>query len=107
MNQKTIDLIEEIGNLELDEEEAEKIEETLSEKMLLELKESLETFDEHTLEGVVQISVSKLIQIIVTLATKEEEKEEEEEEEEGGEEGKKKVQKSPSWSFSLGQKIED
>lgn len=97
MNQKMIDLIEEVGNLEIDEQEVEKIEEALSEKMLLEFKESLETFDEHTLEGVEEIAVSKLTQIIVTLATQEKE-EEEEEEEEGG---KKKVEKSPSWGFTL------
>ncbi len=102
MNQKLIDLIEEVGNLELDEEEGGKIEEALGEKLLLEFGESLESFEENTLEGVVEIGVAKLIQIIVKLATAAEEKEEEEEEG-----GKKKVEKSPSWSFSLGQKIED
>ena len=71
-------------------------------KILLEFKESLETFEENTLEGVEQIAVSKLTQIIVTLATQEEEKEEEEEEER-----KKKVKKSPSWSFNLGIPRED
>ena len=104
MNQKMIEMIEAIGNVELESGEAEKIEEVLSEKMLLELKESLETFDETTLEGVEDIAISKLIQIIVTLATHEKEEEEEAEEEE---EGKKKVQKSPSWSFTLGSKRED
>ena len=106
MNQKTIGLIESEGNLKLEEGEAEKIEEALSEKLLLELKESLETFDEHTLDPVVDIAVSRLMQIIVTLATKEEEKEEEEEEEEKPE-GEKEVKKSKDWSFNLGVPKED
>lgn len=103
MNQKMIDLIEGVGNLKLDEEEAEKIEAALSEKLLLELKESLETFDEQMLEGVVQIGVSKIIQIVVSLAVKEEEKEEEEKKSEEEEE----VKKSKDWSFNLGKTIEN
>lgn len=95
MNQKMIDMIEKIGNLELEEEEAEKIEEALSDKMLLEFKESLETFDETTLEGVEDIAVSKLIQIIVTLATAGTEEKEEEEGE------VKKIKKYKPWSFAL------
>ncbi|MBA7495569.1 hypothetical protein ES702_06156 [subsurface metagenome] len=103
MDKKTIKLLESIGNLELDEGEAEKIEEALGEKMLLELKESLESFDETTLEGVVEIGVSKLTQIIVTLSTRKREEEEEEEVDSEGE----KVKKSKPWSFTFEPESED
>lgn len=87
------------------DEEIEGIETAMDAEQQKELEQALQAlFDERDeFSSRVDKAHLTLTKILVELATQEEEKEEEEEEEGG----KKKVQKSPSWSFTLGQKIED
>jgi len=102
MNEGLSLLLEEYTE-DLTEQEEEKLEDALSEEQQKKLEKALQTFFDESEEipNKVNRELAVLINMIIELAI---ETEAEEEEEEGG---KKKVQKSPSWSFNLGKPKED
>lgn len=106
INQDLVSMLEAFSDEGLEEEELEGLEVSLSVEKQKELVQALKNiFDERDeFSSRVDKAHSTLTQIIIELATMEEAGAEEEEEEE---EGKKKVQKSPSWSFTLGERRED
>lgn len=91
---------------DISDEEIEGIETAMDKEQQEELEQALQAlFDESDeFSSRVKKAVETLTKRIIALAAGTEEKEEEEEEEEGK---TKKVQKSPSWSFTLGSKRED
>lgn len=97
MDEKLIELIEELGDEELDEDEAEAISKAANEGVLQGLKGTLEMFSrwQDELPAEVLTEISKLINFIKDLVPQGEE-EEEEEDSEG-----KKVKKKKDWSFTF------
>lgn len=104
MNEEIIELLESVTDEELDEDEAQAISKALDTEDIAELEDALkvfeekkEDFDEDVIEAIATLAAK-----VKDLAVKLEEKPKEE-----GEKGEKKVEKSRSWSFTLGERRED
>ncbi len=97
MNEGLNLMLDNVSDEELTDEEIEEIEAGLSREQQEELEQALQTFfdERDELSSRVNKAAAVLTKLIIAIAAQEEK---EEEEEEGG---KKKVEKSPSWGFTL------